>query len=41
MVGRGVSSSGVKIVDGATKAVGTGVVQGTEVSHLSSISTCI
>ena len=33
MVGRGVSGTGVNIVGGATKVVGTGVVQGTKVSH--------
>ena len=37
-MGRGVSGSGVDIVGGATKVVGTGVVQGTKVSHPSSIS---
>ena len=34
MVGRGASGSGVNIVGGATKVVGTGVVQGTKVSIL-------
>ena len=38
VMGRGVSSTGVNIVGDATKVVGTGVVQGTKVSHQSFIS---